>query len=207
MATDEMWKPVVGYEGLYEVSNLGNVRSLDRYVRGKHEGFQSFIQGKQLKPILSCYGYLRVNLCNSNGRKAKFVHQLVCLAFLENPNNYGQINHKDENPTNNNLENLEWCDAKYNANYGTKSERISLALTGKKKNFSEEGLRRIKLKNSKPIIGINMSTGEETNFSSILSTKQSGFCPHGVSGCLSGKRETYKGYSWRYKYANSRTSN
>lgn len=208
MATvKEIWKPIVGYEGLYEVSNLGNVRSLDRYVKGKRDGFPSFVKGKQLTPILNCYGYFRVNLCNSEGRKSKFIHQLVCSAFLDNPNNYNQINHKDETRTNNNLDNLEWCDAKYNANYGTRNQRLSVSTSGVKKNFSKKGLERIKLKNSKPIIGTNIFTGEEIQFSSISSTKQSGFCSRSVSECLSNKKKTYKGYLWRYKYANGRTNN
>ena len=101
----EEWRAVPGYEGLYEVSNMGNVRNVRR--------------NKLLRLLKTNNGYIRVFLCK-NGIKTGFqVHRLVSEAFIPNPNNLPQVNHKDEDKTNNNVDNLEWCTAKYNLNYGT----------------------------------------------------------------------------------------
>lgn len=107
----EIWKPVVGYEKYYEVSNLGRVRS------HKTE--------KILKPNTTRLGYQSVELFGDvgTGSKRLLIHRLVGMAFIPNPMEYPQINHKDENPSNNNVENLEWCTAKYNMNYGTRLAR------------------------------------------------------------------------------------
>ena len=114
----EEWRPIEGYEGLYEVSNTGQVRSLDRYVEYSN-GQIHLHKGKVLSPAKDPDGYLKVVLnCN---RKCKIitVHRLVAKAFIPNLDNLPQINHKDEDKTNNNVDNLEWCDAKYNMNFGT----------------------------------------------------------------------------------------
>ena len=112
----EEWRPVVGYEGLYEVSNTGQVRSLDRFYYRLHKG-------KVLSPTKDRYGYLTVTLnCNGKSKTIK-IHRLVAQAFLPNPDNLPQVNHKDEDKTNNNVTNLEWCTAKYNVNFGTRQER------------------------------------------------------------------------------------
>lgn len=114
----EEWRPVVGYEGLYEVSNLGRVRSLDRYVKGKGESYRLH-KGKVLSPGIKSDGYLIVNL----QRRMFYVHRLVTEAFLPNPDNLPEVNHKDEDKTNNRVDNLELCDHKYNMNYGTRNIR------------------------------------------------------------------------------------
>ena len=118
----EEWRPVVGYEGLYEVSNTGRVRSVDRYVKSKSESYW-LRKGKMLSPAKDKNGYLKVNLsCNGKNNIIR-VHRLVAQVFIENPDNLPEINHKDEDKTNNSVDNLEWCDRKYNNNYGTKIER------------------------------------------------------------------------------------
>ena len=105
----EEWRAVPGYEGLYEVSNMGNVRNVRR--------------NKLLRLPKTNDGYIRVSLYK-NGIKTCFqVHRLVAQAFIENPDNLPMINHKDEDKTNNNVTNLEWCDVKYNNNYGSRLER------------------------------------------------------------------------------------
>ena len=109
----EVWRPVVGYEGLYEVSNKGQVRK-----RG----------GNTLKQI-SRSGYLCVNLANGTTVKDCKVHRLVAQAFLPNPHHYPQVNHKDENRNNNSVDNLEWMSSKDNANYGTRNKRIARTLS------------------------------------------------------------------------------
>ena len=107
----EIWKDILGYEGLYQVSNYGRVRSL-KY--GKE---------KILKQQINTDGYLHIDLYKNKKRKNYNVHRLVTIAFLENPNNYPQVNHKDENKQNNHIDNLEWCDYKYNCNYGTRKNK------------------------------------------------------------------------------------
>lgn len=112
----EEWRKIVGYEGLYEVSSFGRVRSLDRFYYRLHKG-------KFLSPTKDRYGYLTVTLnCNGKSKTIK-IHRLVAQAFLPNPDNLPQVNHKDEVKSNNCVENLEWCDGKYNVNYGTRQER------------------------------------------------------------------------------------
>lgn len=104
MENYEIWKDCKGYEGLYQVSNLGRVWNvkLQRYLKGSYDKD----------------GYIRVHLTAKNGKtKSEKIHRLVALAFLDNPNNYPVVNHKDENKQNNRVENLEWCSTKYNNIY------------------------------------------------------------------------------------------
>ena len=119
---NEEWRPIEGYEGLYEVSNLGRVRSVDRYVKSKGESYW-LRKGKMLSPAKDKNGYLKVNLsCNGKNNIIR-VHRLVAEAFIPAIEGLSEVNHKDEDKTNNRVENLEWCDRKYNNNYGTKIER------------------------------------------------------------------------------------
>ena len=115
---EEIWRPIEGYEGLYEVSNTGRVRSVDRYVEYSNGGIHLH-KGKVLSPAKDKNGYLKVVL-NCNGKcKTINVHGLAAQAFIPNPDNLPMVNHKDEDKTNNNVTNLEWCDVKYNLSYGT----------------------------------------------------------------------------------------
>ena len=118
--TVEIWKDILGYEGIYQVSNLGNVRCLvfrnNRYCINK-------IFNKKLAHDKK--GYVRTTLTNNGVTKYFLVHRLVAQAFLDNPNNLPLVNHKDENPTNNNVNNLEWCTAKYNFEYSNVAKRLA----------------------------------------------------------------------------------
>jgi len=115
---EEIWKPVEGYDGRYEVSNLGRVKS---YAQDR-------INGKIKLGNLTFKGYLSIGLTDANGVK-KFipVHRLVAFAFIPNPDNLPQVNHKDEIKTNNTVDNLEWCTNEYNGRYGTKPLRTAMA--------------------------------------------------------------------------------
>lgn len=120
----EIWKDIPNYEGLYQVSNLGRVKVLDRYV---NSGIKDNNKVKRKEQILKQYmkrGYFQVTLIHNNQRHYFNVHRLVAIAFIPNPNKYPQVNHKDENKLNNFVDNLEWCDAKYNCNYGTRNSKI-----------------------------------------------------------------------------------
>ena len=114
MKTFETFLSVPGYEGLYEISNLGNVKSLR--------------SGKILKKSKNNVGYEIISLNKNKTRKSHLIHRLVALAFIPNPLGLPEINHKDEDKTNNNVENLEWCTRSYNLNYGGYSERMSKTL-------------------------------------------------------------------------------
>ena len=103
----EIWKNVTGYENCYQVSNFGNVRSLDRLDSAGRKR-----KGRTLIPIIDKFGYCSVHLLKNGKTKTIKIHRLVALEFLENPLNYKEINHKDENKQNNSAKNLEWCDKK-----------------------------------------------------------------------------------------------
>ena len=120
---EEIWKDIVGYEGLYQVSNFGRVKSLAKYKNG-NGGSKFWRKERILKPANTGRGYLMVVLIKEKKRTTYILHRLVAQAFIPNPNNLPQINHKDENKTNNVVSNLEWCDNKYNSNYGTRNVRI-----------------------------------------------------------------------------------
>ena len=109
----EIWKSVVGYEGYYEVSNLGNVRSVDRIVKNKNNTTK-IIKGKNHKLTVAQSGYISIALYKNCEQKVYRVYRLVAEAFIPNPQNLPQINHIDENKENNNVENLEWCTGSYN---------------------------------------------------------------------------------------------
>lgn len=127
-------KPVKGYEGYYEVDQFGRVFSVDRVISVEDNGrkYDKPIAGKQMKQTMHDKGYKVVSLTKGGKTKNKFVHRLVAEAFLDNPDDLPMVNHKDEDKTNNFLENLEWCTASYNRTYGKAVERHARTLRGKK---------------------------------------------------------------------------
>ena len=177
----EIWKDIKGYEGLYMVSNLGNV--------------YSHLSNKKMKPG-NDRGYLKVNLSKDKKVKQFTVHRLVALAFLPNKNNYPCVNHKDENPSNNNVNNLEWCTYEYNNNYGSIKERISKTLKGKNagekhhmygKHHTPESKSKMSNKLSKPVICV--TTGEIFNSSKEASIKTKITCSN-INDCCRNKRQS-----------------
>lgn len=109
---NEVWKDIRGYEGLYQVSNLGRVKSLSKNVKGRN--YKEIIKA----PSYGGKGYYRLSLCKNGKNKYFYIHRLVAQAFISNPNNYPCVNHIDCNIYNNNFDNLEWCTYKYNNNHG-----------------------------------------------------------------------------------------
>ena len=140
----EEWKDVKGYEGIYQVSSKGRVKSLNRVDA---RGYK--IKGKLLKPRLKKDGYVDIHLSSKDKDQSPKIHRLVAETFLPIPEElkkwygtqYLQVNHKDENKLSNVVFNLEWCSPKYNTNYGTRNQKISESLSRKPiKMFSKNGL-------------------------------------------------------------------
>lgn len=130
---NEGWRPVPGYEGIYEVSNLGRVRSLDR-IKRNGRGMKGRIVKLQEHPKT---GYVAIGLYKDGTEKMTLVHRLVALAFIPNPDNLPEINHKDEDKTNNKADNLEWCNRTYNNNYGTRKQRFLETIKPKMKRVAQ----------------------------------------------------------------------
>jgi hypothetical protein len=124
---DEIWKDISGYEGLYQISNKGRVKSLDRIMQ-KPKLYT--VRGKILKQGYTGH-YLFVNLAKEGKYENKYIHRMVAEAFIPNDDGKTQVKHIDENTKNNCVENLEWCTAKHNANHGSRNKKISEALKNK----------------------------------------------------------------------------
>lgn len=131
----EIWKPIEGYEGYYQVSTFGNVRSLDRLVLDKNCKSR-FIKGVQIKPCVHHKGYLEVHLSKDNEEKIFKVHRLVAQAFIPNPEGLPQINHKNCDKTDNHVFNLEWCTNTENHKHKI-DNGLNMVSRGEKNGFSK----------------------------------------------------------------------
>lgn len=168
---NEIWKTIDDYPD-YMVSNMGRVKSL------------KFGKEKLLKPFIQRKGYYLVELRNNNYSKTFTIHKLVAKAFLDNPNNLSQVNHINEDKTDNRVENLEWCTNEYNSNYGTRNKRISKKL---KKEVLQYDKDMILLK-------------EWDSIKSIA--KELGFDKTCISRCCNNHINSSYGYIWKYKNDN-----
>ena len=121
---NEVWKDIKGYEGLYQVSNMGRVKSVARTVTWKNQSVKRYKE--RIMKTRQKQGYASVCLFKDDIRRDFKVHRLVAEAFISNPNNLPFINHIDENKLNNKVENLEWCSREYNNNYGQRNGKISM---------------------------------------------------------------------------------
>lgn len=189
----EEWRDIQGFEGLYQVSNLGRVKSLDRVVY-KKDGTTQIYKERILKQSNLWNEYLVVNLSRNGKPIMHRIHRLVAEAFLPNPNNYPIINHKDENKTNNSVDNLEWCSYSYNLNYGTARER---GLQANKENGIYDRLKELR---SKAVNQIDIFSNEIIKqWKSMREVERElGFSNSAISKCCKGKKKTYKGFIWKY---------
>lgn len=179
----EVWKNISGYEGLYQVSNLGRIKSLPHKVYNKLIG-EYISKEKILKQGSLVRGYKGVGLYKNGKEKTQKVHRLVAEAFIPNPNNYPEVNHKNEDTSDNRVTNLEWCTSKYNSNYGTRTQRIA-----------QKNLNRNK---SKRVLQLDLSGNLIHVWPSASETQRNGFSQGNVSACCRGERKTHKGYKWQY---------
>ena len=165
---EEIWKDILGYEGLYQISNFGRIKSLERIVFSGKWGKQK-VREKILKNCIGTTGYLKVCLNKDCKRKNFDVHRLVGINFLENKHKLKCINHKDEDKTNNFVSNLEWCTHKYNNEYNGRSLRVA---------EKQRGNKRIK------ITGKNHYKYKDFCFYETFSTTRESFKKKCIKSCL-----------------------
>lgn len=187
----EIWKDCLGWEGLYQVSNLGNVRSLH------------YKSPYLMSPATDASGYQRVSFVRPNTKKYKryAVHRLVAESFIPNPDYLPQVNHKDENKANNHVDNLEWCTAKYNSNYGTHNKRCSDSRMGIKFSDSHldnlrsahaevQGKRVYQFSTDGELISSFMSISDAARFMKTSANN--------ISHCCNGLTKSACGYIWKF---------
>lgn len=171
----EIWKDIKGFEGRYQVSSYGRVKSI-----GHTDSLGRHWKTVFLKPSKHTSGYLHVNLIDKYGKRLSILlHRLVAINFIPNPNNYPQINHKDENPANNHVDNLEWCTAQYNVNYGRHTERMVLSQ-------------------SRKVVQLGYNGNIVKIWDSISEADRCGYSQGCISCCCTGKYNQYKGYYWMF---------
>ena len=178
----EVWRPVVGWEGLYEVSSHGRVRSVDRVHEQKGRYGQivrHLYKGQLLSPRIRRY-YLAVTFCIDNKLIAFPIHRLVAQAFVPNPDNLPCINHKDECKTNNHADNLEWCSILYNNKYGTRLDKVAKAR-------------------SKPIEQLSIEDEHVAFFQSVAAAaRKLNVRPNHIYSVITGNKKSAYGYKWRH---------
>ena len=177
----EVWKDINGFEGIYQISDKGNIRSLDRKIICSN-GSVRFQRGSEIKPYINKQGYRTVVLHNNGKHKMCRICRLVAETFIQNPQNLPQVNHKDENKGNDEKENLEWCTCLYNLTYKNLHHRRN-----NKNN-----------KKSKPVAQIKDGKIIKV-FPSIREVERVlGFQNGNISQCCNGKTKTSYGYEWSY---------
>lgn len=176
----EEWKSIDETNGFYEISNFGNVRTIDRYVRVCGNG-KRLLKGQKYKPVVCSNGYLELQ-ANVYGKRHIFmIHRLVAKYFIPNPYDYPEVNHKDENPQNNHVDNLEWCTPKYNCNYGTRNKRCREKVI------------------KKSVIQLSLDGDKITTYSSIIEAeKNTGVDSSQIIRVCKGTNKTAGGYKWKY---------
>ena len=177
--TKEVWRDIEGYEGLYQISDQGRVKSLERKFIGKI-GRERYVKECFLKPGADRGGYLRVGLCDGEKRKTFKVHRLVCEAFHENPDSKPQVNHINEIKTDNRASNLEWATARENSNFGTRTERLGKAQSKPVGQYTLDG----------DLVKVWQSTSEVE--------RQTGFSQGNISLAANGKYKQVYGFRWKY---------
>ena len=185
---EEIWKEIEGYPN-YQVSNMGRVKRLSTGYYRRTE--------KILKPQLQNNGYLHIKLSQKDKTKCILVHRLVAQVFIPNPNNLPQVNHINEDKTDNRVENLEWCDRKYNINYGN---GISKRVKTNKENGTYKKIGEINYKNfSKSILQFSKDNSFIRRWDCIMDVQRElGYDNRQICSCLKNRQKTAKGFKWVY---------
>ena len=182
----EIWKDIKNLEGKYQVSNLGNIMSLNYRGTGK---------AKLMKPRDNGNGYLQVGFWQNRKKDNFYIHRLVAQAFLPNPENKPEVNHKidteegkkinivylnEDGSVDEEKSTIEWCTHEYNNNYGTRTLRVAKAK-------------------SKPVLQFTLDGKFVKEWESVRECGRNGFTASSVAACCNGKLKSHKGYIWRYK--------
>ena len=187
----EEWRPIPNFCS-YEISNYGRVKSKSKVIKRKGINGNCLRKERILKGRDNGRGYIKVTL-RENGHKNNFyIHRLVAKAFIPNLDNKPFVNHKDNNPNNNCVNNLEWCTHQENVAWMVKQRRNERTAKWL------DNLHKSQEKTYKPVIGINIQTGEQIYFKRLNDVKKMGFRAGDVCRCCKGLRRTHKGYKWEY---------
>lgn len=189
----ETWKDIDDFKGLYQISNLGNVKSLDIMLNCKGaKGIDKHLRkGRILKKYIGTTGYYNVNLSKNSKSKLKRVHRLVAEAFIPNPDNLPCINHKDGNKLNNDVSNLEWCTYAYN---NSEAYRIGLKQNKYKGKYGKEA------QFSKPLLQFTLNDKFVKEWENANQVKRElGYCAENIRNVCNGRRKQANGYKWKYK--------
>lgn len=194
------WKPIKDYEGIYEVSNDGKVRSLNKEVNVSNQygaKAKRIIKGKMLKKVFNGMYYV-VGLSNKNKIKQCLVHRLVAEAFIDNPNRYNCVNHIDGNKLNNNVVNLEWCTKEYNTKVAWEDGLVKIPKGRENKMYGRYGKNANK---SKPIYQFDLNGSFIKKWDSQKDVERElGFRQNCISNCALGRSKSSYGYVWRLNY-------
>jgi hypothetical protein len=176
----EQWRDIKNFEEYYQISNLGRIKSKDRYVRVGGGG-KRLVKSKIIKPVRCMNGYYEASLSCNGKRTVRLLHRVVAEAFIDNPQGLPEVNHKDEDVSNNRVDNLEWCTSKYNANYGN---------------------RNMKMREKAKVVAVCQYAKDGkfiAKWNSIADAcKETGADTSAIIRVCKGKQKTSMGYLWRY---------